>query len=327
MTRKRDSGGKFLKSEGTDAPTPKLRPEWETLPWTEELISDWSGDADFQDYCKKTGLNVAPASTPLQTSKASNLPEDLSDLATVIATAIQTVNNQQQLPMVQPSSKGTELIEWPKSMTVEARLPSGKKVEIETPLYPINIAGEDYSGDGYYDPKVLDRLKEELAGARYVKVPYNAAFVEYAFHRTNDKGKIVKVREMFRGPGVYAYASLAKSLEEQLAKLVEYTLPGGPGEEIIPGTKTRYNDLSTNDVLFVPGFTYLVPKHVGEDLRRRVKEHSESFQRVHQERVSLGKQGLSMYSGVQLEAEAALMRQSQGLDPQQIDKVIREGRV
>ena len=325
MTRKRDSGGKFLK--GTDEDATQQSPEWEVLPWTEDLISDWSGDPAFEAYCKKTGLNVNAAPTPLQTSKASNLPEDLSDLAAVIATAIQTVNNQQQLPTVSPSSKGTELTEFPQPLTVEAVHPSGKKVEIESPLYPINIAGEDYSGDGYYDPKVIDRLKEEIEGARYVKIPYNAAFVEYAFHRTNDKGKIVKIKEMFRGPGVFAYASLATSLEEQLAKLVEYTLPGGPGEEIIPGTKTRYNDLSTNDVLFVPGFTYLVPKHVGDDLKRRVKEHSESFQRVHQERVSLGKQGLSMYSGVQLEAEQAVMRQQQGLDPQQIDKVIREGRV
>ena len=324
--RKRDGkSGKFTK--GADEDASQQSPEWEILPWTEELISDWSEDADFQDYCKRTGLNVKAAPTPLQTSKASNIPEDLSDLAAVIATAIQTVNNQQQLPVVTPTNKGTELIEWPKPLTVEATHPTGKKVDIETPLYPINIAGEDYSGDGYYDPNVTDRLKEELAGARYVKVPYNAAFVEYAFHRTNDKGKIVKIREMFRGPGVYAYASLATSLEEQLEKLVEYTLPGGPGEDLIPGTKTRYNDLSTNDVLFVPGFTYLIPKHVVDDLKRRVREHAESFQRVHQERVSLGKQGLSMYSGVQLEAEAALMRQQQGLDPQQIDKVVREGRV
>ena len=195
------------------------------------------------------------------------------------------------------------------------------------PLYPINIAGEDYSGSGYYDSKVTERLEAEIAGARWVEIPYNTAFVEYTFQRTNEKGKIEKVKEMFTGPGVFAGKALAASLEKQLTELVEHTMPGGPDAPLIPGTKTQYNDVSTNGILFVPGFTYRVPKHVAEDLTRRVEEHAASFQRVHQERISLGRKGLSIYSGVQLGADDALARQAAGMPPTQIDKVVREGRI
>lgn len=316
--RKRD------KDTGQFQPGP---PEWETLSWTPALIKDWSGDPDFRRYCEESGLELAPQVSPLQTSRATSLPEDITDLAAVIAQAMQTVNNQQQLPSVQPKSKGTELITFPDPYVAEARTPEGKSVEIKMPLYPINIAGEDYSGSGYYDPKVNDRLKEEIAGAEYVKVPYNAAFLTFMFHRTNEQGKIEKVKEMFRGPGVFAGKTLAASIKKQLSGLIEFTLPGGYSDPLIPGTKTQYNDMLTNDVLFVPGFTYLIPPHVAEDLSRRVKEHSESFQRVHQERSSLGRQGLSIYSGVQLEAADAVQRQAQGLQPTQIDKVVQEGRV
>lgn len=301
-------------------------PEWETLSWTPALISDWSQNADFQRYCEENGLQIT-APSPLQTSKSSIIPEDITDLAAVIATAMQAVNNQQQLPSVQPRSKGTELIAFPEPFVAEANTPEGKTVEIKMPLYPINIAGEDYSGSGYYDPKVTERLKEEIEGAEYVKIPYNAAFLTFLFHRTNEQGKIEKVKEMFRGPGVFAGKTLAASIKKQLEGLIEYTLPGGYSDPLIPGTKTQYNDMMTNDVLFVPGFTYLVPKHVAEDMTRRVQEHAESFQRVHQERQSLGRQGLSIYSGVQLQADDAVQRQAQGLQPNQIDKVVQEGRV
>ena len=164
-------------------------------------------------------------------------------------------------------------------------------------------------------------------------IPYNAAFVEYTFHRTNEKGKIEKIKEMFTGPGVYAGKSLASSLEAQVEKLVSHTVIGGPDQPLIPGTKTQYNDLSTNDVRFVPGFTYLIPKHVAFDLERRMREHAESFQRVHQERVSLGKQGLSMYMGAvgtptgPIPAAAAELRHADGLSPEQSEKIIREGRI
>ena len=317
--RKRGKGGKFVK--GAE------RPEWETLPWTQSLIQDWTENPDFQAYCKENGLELASQSSPLQTSKATNLPLDLSDLAQVIATAIQTVNNQQALPSVQPRAKGTEMTEFPEPYTAEATTPEGRKVEIKMPLYPINLAGEDYSGSGFYDPKVTERLKEEVAGAKYVKIPYNAAFLTYTFQRTNEQGKIEKVQEMFRGPGVFAGTTLAASIEKQLEALVEYTLPGGYSDPLIPGTKTQYNDLMTNEILFVPGFTYLIPPSVAEDLKRRVKEHAESFQRVHQERQSLGRQGLSIYSGVQLQADEAVQRAGAGMLPDQIDKVVQEGRV
>ena len=318
--RKRDDDGKFIKGAET--------PEWERLPWTQSLIQDWTAFPAFQVYCKENGLEfmTQPAS-PLQTSKATSIPEDLTDLVAVIAQAIQTVNNQQALPSVQPRSRGTEMIEFPDPYVAEATAPSGEKVEIKMPLYPINIAGEDYSGSGYYDPKVTERLKEEMVGAEYVKIPYNAAFLTYTFQRTNEQGKIERIQEMFRGPGVFAGKTLAASIKKQLKTLVEYTLPGGYSDPLIPGTKTQYNDLMTNEVLFVPGFTYLLPPHVAEDIARRVKEHAESFQRVHQERQSLGRQGLSIYSGVQLQADEAVQRAGAGMQPNQIDKVVQEGRV
>lgn len=317
--RKRNKEGKFVKGPET--------PEWERLPWTQSLIQDWSGEPDFKAYCKENGLEFMTQPSPLQASRATSLPEDLTDLATVIAQAIQTVNNQQALPSVQPRARGTEMIKFPDPHVAEATTPEGKKVEIKMPLYPINIAGEDYSGSGYYDPKVTGQLKEEITDAEYVKIPYNAAFLTYTFQRTNEQGKIEKVQEMFRGPGVFAGKTLAASIKGQLAKLVKYTLPGGYSDPLIPGTKTQYNDMMTNEILFVPGFTYLLPPHIAEDLARRVKEHAESFQRVHQERQSLGRQGLSIYSGVQLQADEAVQRQGAGMQPSQIDKVIQEGRV
>lgn len=301
--------------------------EWEHLPWTPALIKDWSSDPDFRRYCEENEVGLAPQVSPLQTSKATKVPEDLTDLATVIAQAIQTVNNQQQLPSVQPRSKGTELITFPEPYVAEAKTPDGKSIEIKMPLYPINIAGEDYSGSGYYDPQVNERLKEEITGAEFVKIPYNAAFLTFLFHRTNEQGKIEKIKEMFRGPGVFAGKTLAASIKKQLEGLIEYTLPGGYSDPLIPGTKTQYNDMLTNEVLFVPGFTYLVPQYVADDLSRRVREHAESFQKVHQERQSLGRQGLSIYSGVQLQADEAMARKQQGLSPDQVDKVVQEGRV
>lgn len=321
--------GKFVKKGAPAAdPTEAVdTPEWVTHPWTPELIRSWSSNPDFRAYCKEQGFPLQEEVSDLKTTQTLEGNIDISNIAEVIAEAILRVQKQTQLPTVQPQERGTELITFPEPLKKQAITPQGQKMEVLMPLYPINIAGEDYSGSGYYDPKVLDRLKEEIDGSRWVEIPYNTAFVEYTFQRTNEKGKIEKVKEMFTGPGVFAGKILAESLLKQLGELVEHTMAGGPDAPLIPGTKTQYNDVSTNGVLFVPGFTYKVPKHVAEDLARRVREHAASFQRVHQERISLGKQGLSIYSGVQLAADEAQARKDAGMNPDQIDKVVREGRI
>jgi len=320
--------GKFTKKEDTvvETATPEV-PEWETLSWTPALIRNWSSSPEFHAYCKSEGFEIGSEVSELKTTQTQVSNLDISDIVSVVTEAILRSQKQQQLPTVQSQERGTDLIDFPEPLKKEAITPQGVRMEVLMPLYPINIAGEDYSGSGYYDPKVTERLREEIEEARWVDIPYNTAFVEYTFQRTNEKGKIEKVKEMFTGPGVFAGKMLATSLEKQLAELVEYTMPGGPDNPLIPGTKTQYNDFSTNGVLFVPGFTYRVPKHVAEDLARRVREHEESFQRVHQERISLGRQGLSIYSGVQLGADAAMDRQRAGMPPTQIDKVVREGRI
>jgi len=305
------------------------RPEWETLPWNQTLIKQWSSDPDFKAYCAVQGIELAEGVSDLRTTRTTSEALDLADIAKVVAEATARVMAQQALPTVSSGAavRGSELVKFPEPLVKEVILADGRVVELEQPLYPINIAGEDYSGDGYYSPEATEKINDEISEARWVTIPYNAAFVEYTFHRTNEKGKIEKIKEMFTGPGVFAGKSLAASLEKQLERLVTHTLSGGPDAPLIPGTKTQYNDLVTNGVLFVPGFTYLVPKHVAEDLTRRMNEHVVSFQRVHQERISLGKQGLSMYSGVQLGATEAVSRQQAGMDPSQIEKVVREGRI
>lgn len=326
MTSKnRDDGGRFTK----DGPG-----EWEVVSWTADLVKQWASSPKFRTYCNKIGFEIGERVSELKTTGTQRTGDlDLSDITKVIAEATARVMASQALPTVAAAESGTELTQFPEPITKEVILKDGRKVELDQPLYPINIAGEDYSGTGYYSPDATKLLKEELAGAKWVDIPYNAAFVEYTFHRTNEKGKIEKIKEMFTGPGVFAGKSLASSLEAQIEKLVAHTMVGGPDEPIIPGTKTQYNDLSTNDVMFVPGFTYLVPKYVAYDLERRMKEHAESFQRVHQERVSLGKQGLSMYMGAvgtptgPIPAAAAELRHAEGLSPEQAGKVIREGRV
>lgn len=334
--RKRNSKGHFVK-ETEEAPIGDTevqpnQPEWEILPWTGLLVKQWSANPEFAAYCEEHGIELASGQpSQLKTTMTQTGDLDITDLTRVIAETTARVIAAQSLPTVSSGSavKGSELVKFPEPLIKPATLADGREVELDQPLYPINIAGEDYSGDGYYGPEVTERLKEELAEARWVDIPYNAAFVEYTFHRTNEKGKIEKIKEMFTGPGVFACKSLATSLEKQLEKLVSHTLLGGPDSPLIPGTKTQYNDLSTNGVLFVPGYTYMVPKHVAFDLERRMNEHAESFQRVHQERISLGMQGnaLSMYSGVQLGAAEAQQRKAAGMDPSQIEKVVREGRI
>jgi len=326
--KKRDKGGKFTKATAVvEEPrgAEEAKPEWEITTWTPDLIKQWSADPEFRSFCKASGFVIEGGVSEMKTTSSPG-DIDVSSLASVIAEAMARVNAQQQLPTVPGSSTG-DLIEFPDSIPVDAIGPQGKKFVIDMPLYPINIAGEDYSGSGYYDPNVTERLTEEISDARFVKIPYNAAFVEYVFHRTNAKGRIEKVKEMFTGPGVFAGRTLAASIESQLKTLVEYTLPGGPDAPLIPGTKTQYNDMRTNGLLFVPGYTYKLPQHVADDLARRVAEHAASFQRVHQERQSLGRQGLSIYSGVQLEADQAQARKDAGMRPDQIDKVVREGRI
>ena len=339
-TLKRNEKGHFVKERvivETHPETPTgdcqdNRPEWERLPWNKDLIRMWSSSPEFKAYAEAQGIAIDEGVSELKTSMSGSQDLDIANIAKVVAESVARVMAQQALPTVSSGGavKGSELVKFPGSILKTVILNDGRQVELEQPLYPINIAGEDYSGDGYYSPEATDRIKEELAEARWVDIPYNAAFVEYTFHRTNDKGKIEKIKEMFTGPGVFACSSLAASIEGQLEKLVSHTLLGGPDAPLIPGTKTQYNDLRTNGVLFVPGFTYEVPKHVAEDLERRMNEHAESFQRVHQERVSLGKQGLSLYSGVNLDplsAASAVSRQQAGMEPGHIEKVVREGRI
>lgn len=338
MALKRNKRGRFLsKKEKAALADPAKetngedsnRPEWEILPWNEILIKQWSSDPEFKVYCEAQGLELASGVSDLKTTRITSENLDISDIAKVVAETTARVMSQQALPTVSPGPavKGSDLVKFPDPLIKEVSMKDGQTLELEQPLYPVNIAGEDYSGSGYYTPEVTELLKTEIEDARWVKIPYNAAFVEYTFHRTNEKGKIEKIKEMFTGPGIFAGKSLAASIEAQLGKLVEHTLPGGPDDPLIPGTKTQHNDLVTNGVLFVPGYTYLVPKHVADDLTRRMREHIVSFQRVHQERVSLGKHGLSMYSGVQLGAQEAISRQQAGMEPSQIDKVVREGRI
>ena len=326
VRKKRDEGGRFKKNDSPE--------EWAIVSWTPDLVKQWSSNPAFRSYCKGIGFEIGEGVSELKTTGTQRTGDlDIADIAKVIAEATARVTAAQALPKVAAAETGTELTKFPEPLTKKVILKDGRTVELDQPLYPINIAGEDYSGTGYYPPDATRLLKKELEGAKWVVIPYNAAFVEYTFHRTNEKGKIEKIKEMFTGPGVYAGKSLASSLEAQVEKLVSHTVIGGPDQPLIPGTKTQYNDLSTNDVRFVPGFTYLIPKHVAFDLERRMREHAESFQRVHQERVSLGKQGLSMYMGAvgtptgPIPAAAAELRHADGLSPEQSEKIIREGRI
>lgn len=307
-----------------EVPEEEIKP-WLVTPPTKEMIDIYLNGPDrdeFLKWCDSVGMVPQQAQKVSKTTGISAGAKglDLSDVTAVISEITARVMAEQKLATTTPTQGEAppdyEWVDFPDPRDV--KLPDGTVGEI--PLTPINLGNRDYTDSGLYRPEIAQRLTVEIEGARVVDVPQNAAFVNYKFRRENEDGKVESVTEMYVGP-VFAYKSMADSLEKQINSLVEFDIPAGP----IPGTQTKYDDMITNGVRMVTGYRYLVPPRMKPDLERRVKEHEIAFQNLHKERIVLGEQGRSAYSGQELSALEANARKQQGFKPEDIVNQIQPG--
>jgi hypothetical protein len=274
---------------------------WEVQGWNPALMEQWMNDPvegpQFRKYCEDHGFQLAQEATPPAL--------DLTNLGEVMGDAVGKAIAAANLPVAQPAASGKIPDDYEPVQFPEPAFATINGQEAQIPLYPINLAGQDYALSGQYKPEIAKHLLTEIEGAELIEVPQQAAFVQHAFVRPGEKGP-ERIVEGFRG-FVFAWKTLADSLKRQIAGLVEFEMPSGA----IPGTPTKYDDIITNGIRFVTGHKYLVPKVAKADMIRRIKEHEECFQ-------NLAKERTSFRGDIELLAQEAVARKAQGLKPEDV---------
>lgn len=304
--------------------SPPDGPQWEQVPWSAELVAAWKEEPAFAEYCDEMGMDAQGIGS--MSASSPNIPQggiDLSDaesLREFVLGIMQTAGS-----MAQPAGQkgdNTRLVKFPDPVEVD-----GYPDPIS--LYPINFAQLDYSLTGFYDNEIAEVLLDEIKNSRFVPIPEGAAFVTHVMTRNNPNGLIEDIREPFVYPGVFAWGTLADSIERQVDVLESVVMPSGE----IHGSQTKYDDMVTNGVRMITGFRYLVPPKVRVDLIRRIKHHEKCFQDLGKERSNLmGSQGYKMLGGLSgeqftLSGADAESHKAEGITPEEAAKKIPVGSV
>lgn len=279
-------------AEVEDLAPADAEPQWKQVPWSGELIEEWRKDPEFLEYCSKNGIPLGPAEPIAQ--MAGNFPKgglDLNDMGQVMAFIQQTVAAQltmaQQTGMGGQKEKDTKLVKFPDPIEIPVEGQDGSKTIRKVPLWPIYYAQEIYQDTGFYKAEVADYLQEEIDGARFVEIPQGTAFVDFVFVVKNKKGETDRIRQPFYAPGVFAWKSLAESVERQVNSLIDVVIPEG----LIEGTKVKYSEVITNGVRMVPGYRYLVPEVAARDVLRRIRDCESSYRHLGLDRGQMGTMG------------------------------------
>jgi hypothetical protein len=310
--------------DAIEAEAPPERPQWELIPWSAQLVSLWREDPAFKKYCKEMGIDAQGIGS--MSASGPHIPEggvDLNNEGSLRSFVLGIMQTSQAMSQPAGAKKAnTRLVNFPNPVEVEG-------CPDPITLYPINFAQMDYSSTGYYDDEVAEILQREIDSARFVPIPKGSAFVTHVMIRKNPDGLVENVREPFVSPGVFAWGTLAESIERQVKLLETIVMPEGE----IHGSQTKYDDMVTNGVRLVTGFQYLVPPKVRVDLARRIRHHEKCFQDLGKERKSLmGQQGYKMLGGLtpdqfQLSGVDAAAHKAQGVSAEDAASQIPVGTV